>query len=235
VKDSSFHFIDYNLFAPDRIYVLKFKRLFMRRSRKNAVLVFLVTFGMLGIFMVAPKASHVNAQQPTGSIPTVTGTPTGPIIYVTYEEQINVRSGPSSRFYPVPIGIMYPGQEAPALGKSPGGDWIEIYFPGVPGNVGWVYAPLVTFKQVGFLPIVEPPPTPTPPTTPTIDPTLAAAFVIPATATRLPTFTPPPELVIPNFEEGTQTSASSRIPMGLVILSLAFIGGFGAIITYMRR
>jgi len=191
--------------------------------------------GLLAVLVSVPNPTLVTAQQPTGSIATVTGTPTGPVIIVTYPEQINVRAGPSSRFYPVPIGIMYPGQEAPALGRSPGGDWIMIYFPGVPGNQGWVYAPLVTFKEVGFLPIIEPPPTPTPLTTPTIDPTLEAAFVIPATATRLPTFTPPPQLVIPSFENGSQSPTSSRIPMGLVILTLAFIGGFGAVIAYLRR
>ena len=181
-----------------------------------------------------PATQSVIAQQPTGSIATVTGTATGPIIVVTYEEQINVRSGPSSRFYP-PIGIMYPGQEAPALGRSPGENWIMIYYPGVPGNVGWVYAPLVSFKEVGFLPIVEPPPTPTPLTTPTIDPTLAAAFIIPLTPTRLPTFTSAPELVIPSFTDESQNSSPGKIPMGLVIFGLVVIGGIGAIIAYLRR
>lgn len=189
---------------------------------------------MLALLAVIPSPSPAIAQQPTGSLATVTGTATGPIIVVTYEEQINVRSGPSSRFYPT-IGIMYPGQEAPALGRSPGETWIMIYYPGVPGNVGWVYAPLVTFKEIGFLPIVEPPPTPTPQTTPTIDPTLAAAFIIPSTPTRLPTFTPAPELVIPNFVEESQTSSAGRIPMGLVIFGLALIGVIGALISYFRR
>jgi hypothetical protein len=110
-----------------------------------------------------------------------------------------------------------------------------IYYPGVPGNVGWIYAPLVTFKEIGFLPIVEPPPTPTPQTTPTIDPTLAAAFVIPSTPTRLPTFTPAPALVIPEFNDENQTSSTGRIPMGLVIFGLALIGGIGAMISYLRR
>jgi hypothetical protein len=207
----------------------------MVSSKKITLTVAFTTLCFLIIISLIPGTKPVTAQQPTGSIPTVTGTPTGPIIIVTNPEQINVRAGPSSRFYPVPIGIMYPYQEAPALGRSPGGDWIMIYFPGVPGNQGWVYAPLVTFKEVGFLPIIEPPPTSTPLTTPTIDPTLAAAYVIPATPTRLPTFTPAPELVIPNFDNGNPASASGRIPMGLVILSLAFIGGFGALIAYLRR
>jgi hypothetical protein len=110
-----------------------------------------------------------------------------------------------------------------------------IYYPGVPGNVGWVYAPLVTFKEVGFLPIVEPPPTPTPQTTPTIDPTLAAAFVIPSTPTRLPTFTSAPEIVVPEFEDENQSLSTGRIPMGLVIFGLALIGGIGVLISYFRR
>jgi hypothetical protein len=197
-------------------------------------LAIVVMMWLAAILFSIPDRKSVAAQQPTGSVATVTGTATGPIIVVTYEEQINVRSGPSSRFYPT-IGIMYPLQEAPALGRSPGENWIMIYFPGVPGNVGWVYAPLVSFKEIGFLPIVEPPPTPTPLTTPTIDPTLAAAFIIPATPTRLPTFTPPPELVIPAFDDESQVSSAGRIPMGLIIFALAFLGGFGGLIAYLRR
>jgi len=206
----------------------------MGKTRKIITLFSAICLWMLALLAVIPSPSPAIAQQPTGSLATVTGTATGPIIFVSYEEQINVRSGPSSRFYPT-IGIMYPLQEAPALGRSPGETWIMIYYPGVPGNVGWVYAPLVTFKEIGFLPIVEPPPTPTPQTTPTIDPTLAAAFIIPSTPTRLPTFTPPPELVIPNFVEESQTSSAGRIPMGLVIFGLALIGIIGALISYFRR
>jgi hypothetical protein len=164
----------------------------------------------------------------------VTGTPVGAEIIVTYEEQINVRSGPGSRTYPA-IGIMYPGQIAPAIGKSPGGDWILIFFPGVEGNQGWVYAPLVSFKSVGFLPIVEPPPTPTPQTTRTVDPTLAAAYIVPSTPTRMPTFTPPGQLVIPTFVDESQQSGAGRIPMGLVIFALAVIGGLGALSVFLRR
>ena len=206
----------------------------MREQRgKNWILV-AAGLWLIALMVVIPGPTAATAQQPTGSIPTVTGTATGPIVVVTYEEQINVRSGPSSRFYPT-IGIMYPGQEAPALGRSPGETWIMIYYPGVPGNVGWIYAPLVTFKELGFLPIVEPPPTPTPQTTPTIDPTLAAAFVVPSTPTRLPTFTPAPELVVPEFEDESQNSSTGRIPMGLVIFGLALVGSIGVLISYFRR
>ena len=185
------------------------------------------------IILFAISRTEAFAQQPTGTIPTVTGTPTGPIVRVTYEEQINVRSGPSSRAYPI-VGFMIPGQTAPALGRSPGGDWIEIYFPGVPGDVGWVYAPLVSLTP-GFLAIIEPPPTPTPKTTATLDPTLVAAYTTPIIPTRLPTFTIAPPLEIPTFVDNSGPASSGGVPAGLIIAALAFIGGFGVLVLYLRR
>ncbi|MFH2104393.1 MAG: SH3 domain-containing protein [Chloroflexota bacterium] len=184
----------------------------------------------IGLTMISPVHASVVAQQPTGSVPTVTGTPPGPIVTVTYPEQINVRAGPHSVYYQ-PIGVLLPGEKAPALGRTAGGEWIQIAYPGVPGGVGWVYAPLVSLTT-GFLPIIEPPPTATPPTTPTIDPTLVAAFQVPLTPTRLPTFTPPAPLEIPTFTAAAGTG--SGVPMGLIILGLAFIGLFGAFISFLR-
>jgi hypothetical protein len=186
--------------------------------------------GAAGLFFLGPGPAPAFAQQPTGSVPTVTGTPSGPMITVTYPEQINVRAGPHSVYY-LAIGVLLPDQQAPALGRTAGGEWIQIAYPGVPGGVGWIYAPLVSLSP-GFLPIIEPPPTATPRTTPTIDPTLAAAFAIPSTPTRLPTFTPPPLLVYPTFEPAG--SGGTSVPMGLVIFGLAFIGIFGAFIAFLR-
>lgn len=184
------------------------------------------------LILNVPETQKVAAQQPTGSVPTVTGTPAGPFITVSNTEpQINVRSGPSSFKYP-PIGVLLNGETAPALGRSPGGDWILIHYNGVPGNVGWVYAPLVKLSPNANLPISEPPPTPTPATTPTIDPTLAAKFITSVPPTRLPTFTPPGALVIPTYESpGPRTGG---MPIGLVIVLLALIGGFGTLISFLR-
>lgn len=202
----------------------------MRYSFKPVLwIIFLI--GLLILIFNVPAAQKVAAQQPTGSVPTVTSTPTGPTIKVTYPEQINVRSGPSSFLY-APIGVLLTGETASALGRSPGGDWIQIHYDGVPGNVGWVYAPLVGLSANSGLPIVEPPPTHTPATTPTIDPTLAAAFIPQLTATRLPTFTPPGPLVIPTYENaGPRTGG---IPLGLVISLLVLVGGFGSLISFLR-
>ena len=200
------------------------------RSWTKLFLVLTILAGAAGLFFLGPGPMLAAAQQPTGSVLTVTGTPSGPMITVTYPEQINVRAGPHSVYY-LAIGVLLPGEQAPALGRTAGGDWIQIAYPGVPGGVGWVYAPLVGLSP-GFLRIIEPPPTATPRTTPTIDPTLAAAFSIPSTPTRLPTFTPPPPLAYPTFDP--VSSGGVSMPMGLVIFGLAFIGIFGAFIAFLR-
>jgi len=173
------------------------------------------------------------AQQPTGSIPTVTGTPIGAFITVTYPEQINVRSGPSSTLYPVAIGVLLPGETAPALGRSVGGDWIQIKYLGVPGNIGWVYAPLVSISANANLIPVDAPPTPTPLTTATIDPTLAAAYIVENTPTRLPTFTPAEPVSIPTYEPAV--SGGFGVPLGLVVLIVLVFGIFTGIIAIVRN
>ena len=194
----------------------------------------LLLIGAIMLLLGSPTTERVQAQQPTGDIPTVTGTPSGALVTVNQDQDfVNVRSGPSSYFYPR-VGVLVTGQSAPALGRSPGGDWILIGYTGVPGNVGWIYAPNVSLAAQNFLPVVDAPPTPTPLATPTIDPTLAAAFIAPETPTRLPTFTPPAPLVIPTFVDETQQDAT-RIPMGLVIFALMLVGGLGALISLVRR
>lgn len=192
----------------------------------------LIVLGGLSFAFLLPSAQIALAQQPTGSVPTVTGTPIGPYITVNLDlDFANVRSGPSEYFYPK-IGILMRGQSAPALARSPDLTWIQIRYIGVPGNVGWIYAPNVQLIASGFLPIVEPPPTSTPPATPTINPTLESAFVAPQTPTRLPTFTPPPLVENPVFSDASESP--SRIPLGLIVLSLGFIGALIAIFSLLR-
>ena len=194
----------------------------------------LLLVGGIVLMFSSPSPDLVQAQQPTGDIPTVTGTPSGAFVTVNQDlDSVNVRSGPSSYFYPR-VGVLVRGQSAPALGRSPGGDWIMIGYTGAPGNVGWIYAPNVSLTAQDFLPVVDAPPTPTPLATPTIDPTLAAAFIVPETPTRLPTFTPPAPLVLPTFTDETQVDITA-IPMGLVIVILALVGILGALISLVRR
>jgi hypothetical protein len=187
---------------------------------------------LLGLF--DPANPPVLAQQPTGSIPTVTGTPGGPVVTV-YQDLpvIHVHAGPGSFDYPS-IGILLGNQSAPAIGRAEERlDWIQIIYPGVPNSVGWVYAPYVKLSPGALLPLVEIPATPTPISTPTINPTLESAFIGQQTPTRLPTFTPPPPLDQPVFND-TASSSTISIPAGLLILSLALFGFFGAVISYLR-
>lgn len=191
----------------------------------------LVIFGMFGLNQ--PAAVH--AQQPTGSIPTVTGTPAGPTVTVdpSLTEGVLVYAGPSTFDY-LPVGYLLANETVPALGRAAGkDDWIQIYYPGVPGSAAWVYALYVSLSPGAFLPIVEIPPTPTPNSTPTINPTLEAAFIGQQTPTRLPTFPPPPPLDLPSFTDVTSAQRTG-VPTGLIILSLGLFGFFGAVISYLR-
>ncbi|NWG35861.1 MAG: hypothetical protein HXY42_15635 [Chloroflexi bacterium] len=187
---------------------------------------------LLGLF--EPEPSVVLAQQPTGSVPTVTGTPAGPTIKVDPSfDTIFVYAGPGSFDYPA-IGILLANETAPALGRARDRlEWIQIYYPGVPGSTGWVYGLYVGLSPGAFLPLVDIPPTPTPISTPTLDPRLEAAFIGQQTPTRLPTFTPPPPLDLPAFTE-TVPSEAAGFPTGLLILSLGLFGFFGAVISYLR-
>ena len=154
-------------------------------------------------------------------------TPTGITVTVTYAEPINIRSGPSTRYYPI-VGQLNPGEVVPALGISPGREWIQISYP---GGTGWVYASFVAISG-GELLVVEPPPTPTPLATSTIDPTLAAAFNIQPTETRMPTFTPPPPLEIPQFSD----QAGNRFgAAGIFIIGLGLLGAIGLLVSFIVR
>jgi uncharacterized protein YraI len=180
--------------------------------------VWVVTGISLGIFFkVTPVAAYQD--------PSV-------YITVTYSDPINVRGGPSTVYYPI-VGQLAPGDTAPALGTSPGREWVQISYPSAPGDVGWVYAIYVTVTG-GELLVVEAPFTPTPAVTSTIDPTLAAAFDFQPTATRLPTFTPPPPLTVPQFTETTTPRRAGLAP-GIAVVGLIFLGVIGLIVSIVWR
>jgi hypothetical protein len=191
--------------------------------------------GIVGLMTILSlfslPAGEVYAQQPTGSIPTVTGTPPGPVITVYSDQnEIGVFAGPSFDTY-AQIGILVSGEKAPALGYSIDGKWIEIVYVGVLSGKGWIYAPYVSISP-GSLPSLASPPIATPRTTPTIDPTYVAAFGLQLEPTRQPTFTSPPPLKIPTFEPDITTG--SRVPFGLLIFGLVLIGVLGAVVSFLR-
>lgn len=194
---------------------------------------FIFVFTGLGMTFQSPFDSGVHAQQPTGSVPTVTGTAAGVIVRVRIDqsnELVPVYTGPSASLYPQ-IGVILMGQEIPAYGISQDGEWIQIYYAGVPDSIAWVYGPYVETIKTGRLPEVIAPSTPTLVATATIESTLAAAFLPEVTQTRLPTFTPAPQLIVSTFLPEQQVN---RVPAGLLILGLGFIGGFGVLISFLR-
>jgi len=202
--------------------------------KKISLLVLVSLVVLISISTLSVVNASVLNQQPTISIPTVTGTPKGitATVSLNQEESINVRSGPGALFDKV--GVILPGQEVPVLGRSAGGDWIMIEYPGAPNNIGWVYSPLVIVSP-GELPIIEPPPTVTPAVTQTINATLAAQFISTPNPTRLATFTPAEPLIIPTYADVSRTSFLGRIPMGLVVIILGGLGGLLAIFSSVRQ
>ncbi|MBN2547651.1 MAG: SH3 domain-containing protein [Anaerolineales bacterium] len=207
--------------------------IFQRKQRK---LFFLLSACLvMTTFYLATTSvrAEEQAQIPTVAIPTVTGTPVGAIALVLDSElgYANLRAGPSTYDYEI-VGVLTEGSQVPAIGRSPGGQWIQVVYPGVVGGVAWINADLVEVR--GTLPIVEPPPTPTPRVTATIDPTLAAQFLVDVPSTRLPTFTAPGPISIPTYTDEPTQAVAERVPTGLVIVILATLGIFGLFITLLR-
>lgn len=183
---------------------------------------------LVGFLVIGPQGALAQAQ----ATATETATPGGPAPFVTnnYSEAVHVRSGPNSLY--AQVGNLPIGATAQALAVSPQHEWIEIAFPEAPGGVGWVYAPFVDLSP-GFLRVVEPPPTATPLATSTIDPTLAAAFGVEPTVTRLPTFTPPPPLSVPTFASPARQGVG--LPAGVPIVAIGLIGGFVLVASFLGR
>jgi uncharacterized protein YraI len=196
---------------------------------------FIFILGLVLLLVLGAAGGHAAAQQIAGPTPSATAFKgaSGALITVTYIEPINVRTGPSSFDYPI-IGTLPVGGTAPAIGRSPAGEWIQIVFPDAPLGTGWVYAANVSLSPGANLPIVEPPPTPVPLETPTLNPTYVAAFQVVPTSTRLPTFTSAPPLTFPTYAN-TANSSSSRAITTWVIVILGLVGIVGLFFTSVRR
>lgn len=199
------------------------------RFKNVTIMLFMVSI-LIWFSFVNPVVGEPLAQQPTGVLPTVTSTPRGVYVVVNpitaTDTQINVRAGPSA--LTEKVGVLLINQEANAIGRY--GDWVQIEYQGVPGGKAWVFGNYVTIYG-GTLPLVEPPPTSTPNVTKTVDPTLAAQFLITLDATRLPTFTEPAPLEIPTYVVGGDSAAVGNLPMGLVIIGLGALGIFLGVIA----
>jgi hypothetical protein len=197
----------------------------------------LIRAGVLtAIFLVAAVIPVFAQNHPSSSYtdPTVTATIGGQTVTVKSEEPVyNVRSGPSTSDYPI-VGTLVPGQTVLVKGRTQGGAWIQIYFPGVPEGVGWVATINLNIPVGMSIPVAEPPPTPVPQVTATIDPTLAAQFIVTPMPTRLATFTFPAPLVVPTLQPAALSNGSGGIPMGMIIVILAALGVFLGLVSLIR-
>lgn len=196
----------------------------------RSILLFFVLTILVWFSFFNPVMETAVAQQPTGEVPTVTSTPRGPYVVVdpiaATDTKINVRAGPSA--LTERVGVLVMEQEANAIGRY--GDWIQIEYPGTPGGKAWIFANIVTLYG-GPLPLIEPPPTSTPNMTQTVDPTLAAQFLITPDATRMPTFTEPAPLDVPTYEVDVGNAVIGGVPTGLFIVGLGALGVFLAVIA----
>lgn len=188
---------------------------------------------LTALTLTFPVQAGWSGQQATSSAPTVTGTPIGAYIVVNSDiDQVNVRAYPCALANCQKVGVLITGQQAPAKGRI--GDWILVDYPGIQGSEAWVYSANVTLHG-GPLPEVEPPATPTPLYTTTIDPTLAAQFIVTSEPTRLATFTPPGPLVIATYPpDMSGRILPGGIPMALVIIGVGSMGVFLALLSLIR-
>jgi len=194
------------------------------------ILLFLGMISLLFSHTITVSTAAKQIDEPT---PTSAPNTSGAYITVIYIEPINVRSGPSSFDYPV-IGSIPVGGTAPAIGRSPAGEWIQISFPAGPRGIGWVYAYNVKLSPGALLPLVEPPPTPVPDVTATANPTYVAALQPVPTSTRKPTFTAPPPLELPTYANPNDEPAGG-LQIGWIIIGLGVVGLMGMAISSLRR
>ena len=75
-------------------------------------------------------------------------------------QTINVRSGPGTDFNT--LGTVDSGESMTLTGKNGSGTWLQIYFPGGPGDRGWVSAGFVTVDDTSGLPVLDDQGTPVP-------------------------------------------------------------------------
>jgi uncharacterized protein YraI len=95
------------------------------------------------------------APTPEAGEPTLTATATT-FIY----------AGPGTEYHQV--GLLASGLSAEVVGKNEDGTWWAIKFPEGPDGIGWVPNQVVTTSNVGEVPVLTPPPTPTPTAAPPV-------------------------------------------------------------------
>jgi hypothetical protein len=197
---------------------------------KRLLLLVGVLNGLWWVALAAPFAPPINApyrQVPTPTLPTLRAE--------AYDQDVNVRSGPGTDYERV--GTLVRGQSGAILGQAQTyGVWLKIVYVGGPENTGWVAQDVVkVIGDLGQAPTMLPPPTPTLPPAPTL--VITTTVVAPGTSEvgRLPTFTAPPPAAYPTLLPVQGLHDESGFPPAILIVSLAVLGGFGTLISLLRR
>jgi hypothetical protein len=177
--------------------------------------------------VVAAPVTAPDRQVPTPTLPTLRAE--------AYDEDVNVRSGPGTDYERV--GTLVRGQSGAILAQAQTrGIWLKIVYIGGPENTGWVAQDVVkVIGDLGQAPTMLPPPTPTLPPVPTqVITTTVAAPGTPA-ADRLPTFTAPPPAAYPTLLPVQGRTDDKGFPPAILLVSLFVLGGFGALLSLVRR
>ncbi|MBI3360706.1 MAG: SH3 domain-containing protein [Chloroflexi bacterium] len=198
----------------------------MRRTIASALILL-----ALSVLLFRPVAASPLLQLPTETLrpsPTLGGP------FVEAIERVNLRTGPGTDYDL--IGVLIAGQPAAALGRSPGGTWIEVYYPGAPNSKAWVFADLVKLNGTtrDKLPTVEPPPTPTLQATPTLGANLTVGAPTPGGPTHVPSYTPPPPYIEPTFLPAEGVTERAGFPPALLIIGLFLLGMIGLLGSFFR-
>jgi len=209
--------LDYNQLSDSKIIMSIYDEI----QKRNIILLISLS-SCLSLLLLSPEGvfAKSSAQNP---VPTVTPLDRGVIATVRagMTDPVKVRSGPSTLYSE--IGVLLIGQSVTAKGRSDGGLWLLIAYRECPvDRVGfmrliWIWL-LVNYLSLNHRQQLRRV------TTATIDPTLAAQFIVTSIPTQLATFTPAPPLVIPTYAPQSDGQFLGGIPVGLVILTLAGLG-----------
>jgi uncharacterized protein YraI len=133
-----------------------------QNSGNTILTIFIVLIGVLVVLalgiLLGRAFGEAPEEPPPAGAPTVSPpSPAPEEPYLTANEAVNVRSGPSTD-YPA-YGILPQGQAAPVAGVSPDGGWWAILLP-IPEGYGWVSAAYVTAYNAAGVAVIQPPPVP---------------------------------------------------------------------------
>lgn len=93
--------------------------------------------------VILPSISPTAAVQFTATA-TRTATPPGPALAEALEGATNVRAAPDIEAER--LGVIYPGEQYPVLGRAFGTLWLKIQFPDSPNGTAWVFDQVVTLS-----------------------------------------------------------------------------------------